>query len=47
MDKVINPALLFEPLNWVIVILMLLIAVAGLTGLQKAMDQVGNTARLL
>lgn len=39
MDKVINLSLLANPANWIIVILMLAIAVFGLTLLATPLDQ--------
>jgi hypothetical protein len=40
----VNTALLREPINWVIVILMLAIAVMGLTLLTPAFGTLGTTA---
>ncbi len=43
MPELINWALIREPLNWVVVILMLAIAVWGLTLLSPSLGQIGGT----
>jgi hypothetical protein len=43
----INLPLLTQPINWVIVILMLAIAVWGLTLLDPALGQIGSTVQVV
>ena len=42
MDKIINVDLLANPLNWIVVILMLAIGVYGLALLAAPLDTVGG-----
>jgi hypothetical protein len=44
LDRVVNLELLANPVNWIIVILMLAIAVYGINLLAPSMDQLGAFA---
>jgi len=41
MDRIVNLDLLLQPMNWLIVILMLAIAVFGIHLLTASIDQIG------
>lgn len=46
MDKIINVDLLSNPLNWIIVVLMLAIGVYGLALLTAPLDTIGNLIKV-
>jgi len=41
MDRIVNLELLLQPMNWIIVILMLAIAVFGIHLLTASVDEIG------